>query len=83
MRNTPKILTYIVIVIVMEVPPPIKLLPGERLWKIEVSHALWSGGLFSRTLLVANKWGRNWTGGVQGRGTSQPFWEDTIESESF
>ena len=45
MRNTPKILTYIVIVIVMEVPQPIKLLPGERLWKIEVNHALWSGGL--------------------------------------
>ena len=69
MRNTPKILTYIVIVIVivMEVPPPIKLLPGERLWKIEVNHALWSGGLFSRTLLVANKWGRNSTEGVHWR----------------
>ena len=29
----------------MEVAPPNKLLPGERLWKIEVYHALWSGGL--------------------------------------
>ena len=54
----------------MEVPPPKKLLPGERLWGIEQYHASVVRGcreLFSITLLVANKWEGNFTGGVRGR----------------
>ena len=43
--------------------------------------------LFSRTLLVANKWGGNSTGGLKGRrrreGPVNLFREGTRESESF
>ena len=74
----------------MDVAPLNKLLPGERLWRIELYHASVVRGcreLFSRTLLVANKWGGNSTGGVRGRrrreGPGNLFGEGTRESESF
>ena len=74
----------------MEVPAPNKLLPGERLWRIELYHpsvVRRYRELFSRTLLVANKWGGNSTGGVRGRrrreGPVNPFLEWTRESERF
>ena len=54
----------------MEVAPPHKLMLGEKLWRIELYHASVVRGcreLFSRTLLVANKWRGNSTGGVRGR----------------
>ena len=74
----------------MEEAPLNKLLPGERLWRIELYHASVVRGcreLFSRTLLVANKWGGNSTGGVRGRrrreGPGNLFREGTRVRESF